>query len=513
VVRALEVWRPYLEGNLHTVDIFLDHHNLEFFMTARDLNRWQARWSLFLNRFVFRIHHCPGHLSTGPDELSRRADHEVSPSLCNNVEQQVLGVERLGCGVQLPPPGKIACCGVVVDLRCCGVSEVVARVGPVIQGDAQILQHIHQVSRSDPKLDVMWTLDSAPGLVRLRLKDFSVDDGLVRLWGLIYVPDDDDVKRLVLQLYHDAIPAGHPGISNTLELVSRNYYWPRMSEYVMQYVEGCETCQRTKPQWKQPHGKLQPLEVPLGPWQHVSTDYIGPLPVSNGFDAIQVVCDKSTERAHFLPARMTDKAPDMCDAFMTRVWPLHGTPKKLVSDMGPQFVAKFTARMWKHLGIKWALSTVHHLQTDVQTERVNQELEVYLHAYVDYYQDDWEACLPFAEFSYNNRHHSAIGMSPFFAEYGYNPSFSINPVNSQSVPAVDERLDCLWEVHEELVSLLMLAVEHMKKFHDASVDESLDYIPGDCVYLERAYLRSTRPSHKVDYRRYGLLEIDNSISQ
>ncbi len=63
IVRALEAWRPYLEGNPHCVDIFSDHRNLEYFMTAKDLNRRQARWSLFLNRFYFVIHHRPGRLS------------------------------------------------------------------------------------------------------------------------------------------------------------------------------------------------------------------------------------------------------------------------------------------------------------------------------------------------------------------------------------------------------------------------------------------------------------------
>ena len=122
-----------------------------------------------------------------------------------------------------------------------------------------------------------------------------MDNGLVQFCGLVYIPDDDEVKRQILQLYHDSIPAGHPGQANTLALVAWNYYWPRMSEFVCRYVEGCEMCQRIKPRRQRPSGLLQPLEVPDGPWQHISTDYIGPLPVSQGFDAIQVVCDKSTK--------------------------------------------------------------------------------------------------------------------------------------------------------------------------------------------------------------------------
>ena len=72
---------------------------------------------------------------------------------------------------------------------------------------------------------------------------------------------------------------------------------------------------------------------------------------------------------------------------------------------------------------------------------MNQELKVYLRAFIDYYQDDWMEWLPFMEFAYNNQVSSAIGMLPFYAEYAYNPTFSVDPMNSQSVPRADVRLD------------------------------------------------------------------------
>ena len=44
-------------------------------MTAKQLNRRQARWSLYLARFDFVLHHKPGWTMGKPDTLSRRADH------------------------------------------------------------------------------------------------------------------------------------------------------------------------------------------------------------------------------------------------------------------------------------------------------------------------------------------------------------------------------------------------------------------------------------------------------
>jgi len=75
IIRALEEWRHFLEGATHLVEIWTNHKNLEYFMTAKKLNRRQACWSLHLARFDFLLHHRPRRTMDKPDALSRRADH------------------------------------------------------------------------------------------------------------------------------------------------------------------------------------------------------------------------------------------------------------------------------------------------------------------------------------------------------------------------------------------------------------------------------------------------------
>jgi len=80
IIRALEEWRHFLEGAQHLVEIWTDHKNLEYFMTAKKLNRRQARWSLYLACFDFKLVHHPGRFMGKPDALSRRPDHSKGTS-------------------------------------------------------------------------------------------------------------------------------------------------------------------------------------------------------------------------------------------------------------------------------------------------------------------------------------------------------------------------------------------------------------------------------------------------
>jgi hypothetical protein len=75
VMWALEDWQHFLEGAHHKFEIWTDHKNLEYFMTAKKLNHRQAQWSLYLSRFNFSMYHRLGHSMGKSDTLSRRSDH------------------------------------------------------------------------------------------------------------------------------------------------------------------------------------------------------------------------------------------------------------------------------------------------------------------------------------------------------------------------------------------------------------------------------------------------------
>jgi len=94
VIRCLEAWRHFLEGAKGKFEIWLDHKNLEYFMSNQKLNRWQARWALYLSRFDFVLKHVPGSRMGKADGLSRRSDWEVGVEK-DNEEQMLIKREWL----------------------------------------------------------------------------------------------------------------------------------------------------------------------------------------------------------------------------------------------------------------------------------------------------------------------------------------------------------------------------------------------------------------------------------
>jgi transposase InsO family protein len=115
------------------------------------------------------------------------------------------------------------------------------------------------------------------------------------------------------------------------------------------------------------------LETPEAPWEVISVNFIVKLPESHGYDTIMCVVDSLTKCAHFIPTHTTINTEGTALLFLKEVWKHHKTPRAVVSDRGPQFIAAFTCELYKLLGIKLATSTAYHPQTDGQTERVNQE--------------------------------------------------------------------------------------------------------------------------------------------
>ena len=151
-----------------------------------------------------------------------------------------------------------------------------------------------------------------------------------------------------------------------------------MSHYIGQYVKSCDLCLQTKAQCHPLIRELVSLPIPEFCWDTISINFIVKLPESHRYDAVINVVDSVSKMSHFIPTHTTITALRAACLFLTHVWKLHGLLRQVVSDQGPQFIAKFTWELYFLLRVKLAATTAYHPQGDRQTERVNQELEQYL---------------------------------------------------------------------------------------------------------------------------------------
>jgi len=143
-----------------------------------------------------------------------------------------------------------------------------------------------------------------------------------------------------------------------------------------------------KPIRQAPVGELHPLWILDSRWDTLSVDFVVELLLSSGHDAVMTVVDSVSKRAHFIPTHMTVIVEGAARLFLHQVWKFHGLSKYVVLDHGPQFIPRFTRKLYRLLGIKLASSTAWHPQTNRQMECVNQELDQYLRLFVNKRQDD-----------------------------------------------------------------------------------------------------------------------------
>ena len=100
---------------------------------------------------------------------------------------------------------------------------------------------------------------------------------------------------------------------------------------------------------------------------------------------------------------------------MREVVSWHGVPISIVLDRDVRFTSSFWKKFHEDLGTRLHFSTAYHPQTDGQSERTSQTLKDMLQACVLDFRVSWDTYLPLAEPSYNNNHHSIIGMPTFCA--------------------------------------------------------------------------------------------------
>lgn len=494
IVRCLEEWEELLKPLPYFL-IRTDHRNLQYFTKAQKLSERQARWALLLSQFNFQLEYKPGKLNVLADALSRRDQDmpkDVTDPRIQERINQVLKPVHLERVAHITP--------VEVHLSTQSTEEPT-----VLQGETdptEMEQRWQEALHRDEDYKVLLgaakegsrTVPESCRHLKISASDLSEADGKLLWRGRLWVPGSEPLRTGLIQEMHDSYLTGHPGKNTLVGLMSRYYFWPRMTEDIRTFVRNCYACGRNTVWRDRKKGLLHPLPVPERIWSEISMDYITDLPeTKSGNRHLLVITDRLSKGVIFIP--VPDLSGEMlAKEFIHHYVAHHGLPKAITSDRGTQFVQGIWAHICKQLRIKQRLSTAFHPETDGSTERMNQTLEEFLRHHCNYYQNDWDEWLPLAQIAISARDATSTGVSPFFLSHGYHANLGGSiplpekPTGGQAprnpMEAAQKVIEKLRECVDFTQTAMASAQQRQEETHNKSRDPAVRYQPGDKVWLD-----------------------------
>jgi len=230
-------------------------------------------------------------------------------------------------------------------------------VGPLLEDGFNLLHPVvlHNIVVSySLESQIIELQKSDPGIFHIKrkmqkqdTKHFRIDEkGVLWFDNRLVVPKDRDLRNKILDEAHSSKLSIHPGSSKMYQNLKPRFWWTKMKKEIAAYVARCDTCCRVKAVHLKPAGLLQPLSVLGWKWEEISMDFIVGLPLTQkGHNSIWVIVDRLTKSAHFIPVHSTYRPSDYAELYFSQIVRLHGVPRTIISDRGPQF----TARFWEHL--------------------------------------------------------------------------------------------------------------------------------------------------------------------
>ena len=405
-----------------------------------------------------------------------------------------------------------------------------------LETPATLIEHIRTVQESDRAYHGNVALTQGrTGEAMKTANIWGVDpSGVLRRNGKVWIPEDAVLRANILMKNHDDPIGGHYGVDKTIALLKVKYWWPHVRRDVSEYIKRCAACQLNKIRRHKPWGLLVPLPAPETAWRHYSLDFVTDLPQSkddrgNMYDAILVLVDRFSKYVRYLPVTKAITAQGVAELLLNQCFLKMGPPDTLVSDRGSVFTSQFWSDICYHLKINHKLSTAFHPQTDGQTERQNQELETYLRIYMNYRQDDWVKLLPYAEYAYNSKEHSAHGHTPIRVAFGTNPKgFDGVPdehwlrkppapwIEGGTTPELRRQVSTRLAEWADLATAARNSLEKAQRTNAKWYNTTrlpLHFAEGDSVLLRAKNITTSRPSKKLDARYLGPFLVTKKIGK
>jgi hypothetical protein len=167
------------------------------------------------------------------------------------------------------------------------------------------------------------------------MNDCKICENRIYYKNRLFIPENTELKMQIIYRTHNSEARGHPGRMKTTELVSKSYFWLKITHDIQNYVKSCHFYKRIKAFRFALSGYFRFLFVPFQIWQNISVNYITPLSIYKQNDLkyhyVAVIICRFTKIRHFIPITGLTAA-ELADAFVARIYAFHEAPDTIISN-------------------------------------------------------------------------------------------------------------------------------------------------------------------------------------
>jgi hypothetical protein len=150
-------------------------------------------------------------------------------------------------------------------------------------------------------------------------------------------------------------------------------------------------------------------------------DFIGPLPIDNGYDSILTITDRLGADVCIIPMHTSITATELAVIFFDNWYCENSLPSNIICDHDKLFVSQFWKMLMKLTGVKLKMSTSYHPETDSASERTNKTVNQMLCFHVKRNQKGWVCTLPRIRFQMMSTVNASTKFSGFQLHCGHSP--------------------------------------------------------------------------------------------
>ena len=370
IVWSCERLHMYLIGT--EFELLTDHAPLQFIFSPNSKPCARVeRWMLRLQPFTYVVKHIPGH-SNIADPLSR-----LVPDRACSKNDEFLNTDEY-------------------------VKFVATEATPV----AMSTQTIERESKNDPELSEIHSVLKTGSWYKLSNKSYlPIKEELGAVGYLILrgtrIVVPTSLREEILSLGHE----GHPGIVLMKQRLRSKVWWPGMDKDVEKWCKSCYGCQVASQNYTEPE-PMKRRELPSRPWEHLSADFMGPLP--SGESLLVVVDYYSRWIEVFVLRTTTSEKVINC---LQSLFCVHGIPLSLQTDNAQNFNSQEMNDYLSSLNIEHRNTTPYWPQANGEVEIQNKSILKRLRiAHAE--KKDMKSELETYLMMYRSTPHSTTGMSP-----------------------------------------------------------------------------------------------------